>query len=222
MSYRLSQVEGALHALMMGTGRTARKQPAIRPSLTFRNQIKRLLEIDRARLRAGKSGHNVGPAFFDQLPDGSGTDASYDAFGTFCLAIGLELLLYGFKQREVIEKLATMRTSLDCIYKEISQTSKSDGPAYERARQADDADGPYVFLVLDKLDLPRPGRGELMANATDDWGPAIQRGRKRLMDRVDHLLKHGARSVFFVELREIAVRINELLPLQEIHRRGRS
>lgn len=219
MTYRLSQVEGALHALMSGRGRTAHRRLVERPSLTFRNQVKRLLEVDRARLRKQPE---VEPAFFDMLPSGSGTDASYDEFGTFCLAIGLEMMSYGFKQGEVVEKTASMRSSLCRFYEEISGRLESSGPSYAITRKGDDEAGRYIFLVVDRLDLPRPGRGESAADLSDEWAPAIQRGWKRLQDRLNHLLMEGARSVFIVELSEIAARINELLPQQPLHRRGRS
>lgn len=219
MTYRLSQVEGALHALMSGRGSTAHRRLVKRPSLTFRNQVKRLLEVDRARLRKQAE---VEPAFFDMLPSGSGTDASYDEFGTFCLAIGLEMMSYGFKQGEVVEKTASMRSSLRRFYEEISSTIQSSGSMYETVRNHNDEAGRHIFLVVDRLDLPRPGRGESATDLSDEWAPAIQRGWKRLQDRLNHLLMEGARSVFIVELSEIAARVNELLPQQPLHRRGRS
>lgn len=219
MTYRLSQVEGALHALMSGRGSTGHRRVGERPSLTFRNQIKRLLEVDRGRLRKQPG---IKPAFFDVLPDGSGSDASYDEFGTFCLAIALEMMSYGFKQGEVVEKTASMRLSLLKFHKKISATLKSEGPTYWTTRNEGDPDVRRVFLVIDQLDIPRPGRGESVIGPSEEWTPAIQRGWKRLQDRLNHLLKRGARSVFIVELSEIAVRINEFLPQQPLHRRGRS
>lgn len=219
MTYRLSQVEGALHALMSGRGSTAHRRITGRPSLTFRNQIKRLLEVDRGRLRTQS---DIEPAFFDRLPNGTGSDASYDEFGTFCLAIALEMMSYGFKQGEVVEKTASMRSWLRKFHKEISQGLKSEGSTYWATRNEDDSDVRPLFLIIDQLDIPRPGRGESVTDPSEEWTPAIQRGWKRLRDRLDHLLKQGARSVFIVELSEIAARINELLPQQPLRRRGRS
>src|SRR6185312_6717700 len=167
---KLNQVEGVLHALFSGTGRTARIRVGQRPSARLHNQIKRLLEIDRKRLReVPDKGRPLNAAFFANLPDGRGTDASYDAFGVFALAVALELLRFGFKQGEVVGKVAHLRDKLEQAHKKVTSSLQSQGSTYEHRAEnnAQEPGRPYVFLVIDPLEpsdeggaLNEVGKGE--------------------------------------------------------------
>ncbi len=199
--YTLSQVESVLQALQSGPSHTARRRLGQSVTPSFHNQVKRLLEIDRGRVRNG----NPEPlAFAADLPIGRGTSASYSAFDTFCLALALELVSFGFKQAEVVAKLSALRRDLQRIHETVVKAKQVEGSTYV-------SDGPVqpVFIVFDRLELSRVEEG----GATGDEKPAFAHGWNGLQEHLRRQASGMVLSAFIVELGELAVRAAELLPL---------
>lgn len=227
MTYRLNQIENALYAVATGASSTARALRAGGPTVTFRNQIKRLLEIDRANVRAFSSSPCA--AFFEGMPAGSGSDAQYDAFGTFCLAVALEMLRFGFKQREIVSKIASMRPRLLDAFQQVQQSRSSEGairhtndtvvklPKTQIGRNQTHRLDATVFLVADPVEQSR--HGEL---ASDEGGIecSICQGWDDLVRHLKQVVPANRQSVFLVELSELVVRTTELLAKQPLRRRG--
>lgn len=230
MNFKLNQIEGTLYALSTGATTKARSRLAERPSATFRNQVKRLLEIDRANVRGTRSGQAV--AFFEGLPEGRGTDAAYDAFGTFCLAIAMEMLRFGFKQREVVSKIASMRPRLASAYSRVLKSKSVQGSTYETTNEMEKLpttrggrnDGlrldASVFLIADPVEQNKTGRKQIKARAEIEC--EICFGWDALLHFLKKVVPIARRSAFVVELSELVIRTSELLQAQPLRRRGRS
>lgn len=120
--YKRNQVDEALWLLF---------NPALGARLpkTFRNHIKRLLDIDRKgnyeeydkTFKEGRKANQTGwPAFSDTPKQwGKGAVAQFSLFDTFCLALGLDFLDMGFKQSEVVFMVAQIRPELNSLFEEI-------------------------------------------------------------------------------------------------------
>ena len=222
MPYRLNQVEGALNALLFGRSTTAHHRIDEQPPLIFKNQIKRLLEIDRVRVRSSSET----PAFFDHLPIGTGSDAQYDEFGTFCLATALELLRFGFKQREVVGKIASLRPKLEKAYERTSRIVQARGSTYqilvpEGPKVNGETPGRFVFLVIDPIEGAAQSNGNDQ-DSSPTAGSAVCQGWGDLQRYLKRRMPSSVRSAHVVDLSELVIRTNELLPLRQPVRRGRS
>jgi hypothetical protein len=229
MGYQLGQVQGALYAIFSGNPRTAYKRIADRPPLTFRNQIKRLLDLDRSSAKES----DRRSAFCAVLPSGSGNEVQYGTFDAFCLAIGLELVRFGFKQAEVVDKVQHIRPELLRIYSDLERTIETMGstthvkdlkgnlPKRKVTRNKDkEAADPRIFLVLDNLERPRETALEASIYKEARQEPQILSGWKALQEYLDGAFSGPARSLFMIELSEFSARLRELLDQQPLIRRG--
>ncbi|MBX3582908.1 MAG: hypothetical protein KF810_13525 [Rhizobiaceae bacterium] len=231
--YQLNQMEGALNALLSGKPSSARKRLGSPIPKALKTQIKRLLEIDRERARTrNDAGENDGVAFFDVLPDGKGSEAQYDAFGATCLAVGLQMLRFGFKQREVVGKMAAVRRSLREVHARLMKDVAVEGPTYDihnaanlprkrggRNPDTNTADVSW-FLVVDAVEdadgASPEGHGDRRHKT------ATCRGWEDLMRFLQQIIPHERPGVFVLEISEPMVRMSELLDAQPVRRRGRS
>lgn len=230
--YKLNQIEGAMNALASGKPSTALRRLGEPVPVVMKTRIKRLLEIDRERARAEGVSGEATVAFFDALPEGRGSDAQYDAFGAACLAIGLELLRFGFKQREIVGKIAAVRSLLERFYRtRIAQVSV-EGTTYiiedrdgqlprkrSGRKQNQDVADPRGFLVLDAVegaDVATPSVG-----SHGEGSPRLCVGEEDLLRTLGRLLPAQRYGVFVIEVSELMLRTRELLDKHPVRRRGR-
>lgn len=161
-TYKRNQLEGALHALLSGPSSSAGQRLGQAVPHVFSTRIKRLLEIDRRQGLVNKDHLDKAPmAFFDALPQGTGTDAVYSAERIFNVAIALELLRFGCKQSEVVEKVALMQPELKRAFERATATVETKGPhrfvdgtkvllpkVRRNARRVEPKLDPTIFLVI--------------------------------------------------------------------------
>lgn len=196
ITFKRNQVDEALWSVFAPRYANVRTTPA-----AFATRIKRLLEIDRAE----PATKGMLPAFSDG-PAGKGSDSAFTELNCACLAIGLEMLDIGFKQREVSLFLRTYR---DTVRKEIDfmftlgdgypAKRKSDLAAEKRSKDA------RLFMIVRNLELANPAaEGDLLRKATSAAAlqPRFGHGLKDLAQMLDTLTKSGApyRSCVVIEV----------------------
>ena len=93
INYKRNQAEDALWAVFASRHGDAKVVPS-----AFVTRVKRLLEIDRAEPVSRGSAY----AFSERPAGGKGSDSVFTEFNCVCLAIGLDMLDIGFKQREIV------------------------------------------------------------------------------------------------------------------------
>jgi hypothetical protein len=87
------------------------------PPTSFKNLLKRTLEIDRED-RVTKSGLEAAPfAFADAAPEGKGNELKYSLFGAFCVAVALEMQDLGLAPQESIYFIRHIRDKLEGQFK---------------------------------------------------------------------------------------------------------
>src|SRR3954453_2664790 len=220
-TYRRGQVEWALWQLS-----TLDRPASEEPTPVFRNRIKRLLEIDRARLAmAGKKGK--GPLAFSQdKPEGTGVDVAFSAYDSFILALGLDLLRMGFVQSEVVMLMNFLRLRLHRPFIQVLQNPpdperRSAGAKRRPVKPEQDR---RVFLLLERVEaseefpaLHQKGRG---GDTPIYREPVICHGLQELaheLDRMDQVF----RRALVLDLAHTAVRVSEFLAKAPEIKRGR-
>lgn len=220
--YKLNQIEGALGALILKeTGRDQVLDPA--SFMTLRIQVKRLLELDRVRAKNGEK-----QAFFDSPLPGKGTDATYDEFGACCLAVGVEMLRFGFKQKEVAAKIATVRPKLADAYQTLKKRVTIEGntkavdnrnqklPTMRTGRNLDkNIPDPNLFLVIDTFE------GSADSDGTDAAGISFCRGWEDMYRFMQRIVPRRQRGVFIIEVGDLILRLRHRLAVEPVRRRGR-
>lgn len=222
--YKLNQVEGALGALLLR--KAGQRNEMLDPAAftTLRIQVKRLLEIDRARARNGEK-----QAFFEGSLPGKGTDATYDEFGACCLAVGVEMLRFGFKQKEVAAKIATVRPKLAAASRALKKRVIVEGsttavdnsdqklPTKRTGRNLDKSvPDPHLFLVVDALE------GSADSDVANAAGIAFCRGWEDMYRFMQTIVPRRQRGAFIIEVSELMLRMRHQLALEPVRRRGRS
>ena len=237
MIFKRNQIDGALFALLSGPMHDARNRVGRPVPRDFQTRLKRLLTIDR------DWGHHnqhrlaeFGMAFYDELPPGTGHDTGYSAYRTFCLAVALELVRFGCKQQETVEKIALIQAELRRAFERATTTVETLGfstrtdatrlklPKVKTRGDQEKLD-PSIFLVIGKVDAS----SRLAAQS----GGAVKEGE----ELIDHELIFGwedlgrflqreiprqTTSIFLIELSQLAARVDELLKLQPVRKRGRA
>lgn len=139
-TFRRSQVEWALWHHISHGSRTD-------PPKVFRTRVKRLLEIDRETYKG------TGEFAFNQREtSGQGTDATFETFDVFCLALALYLMHAGIKQSRVVVLIHHSREYLWGSFDDI--ISRSAPPA----RHWDVTDAKQdtrVFAVFHNVDMAK-------------------------------------------------------------------
>jgi hypothetical protein len=219
-SYRRGQVEWALWHLS-AIGRPA----ADEPSSVFRNRLKRLLEIDRERLKErGKKGQGL--AFSEDRPEGTGTDVAFSAYDGFVLALGLDLLRMGFVQSEVTSLMHFLRPRLGDTFDEILRNPPGSQRRSLRTRPSPirREDDRRVFLVIERVEMSE----EFPAFAQTKSGPEgafyrepkICHGLQGVTDQLDRM-DQVFRRALVLDLAHTAVRVSEFLAKAPEIKRGR-
>lgn len=234
MTYRLNQVQGALYQLMTRPVQERARASSDSPPLIFRNQIKRLMEIDREN-QQGSGNEPPYPAFFRNEAPGKGQVVSYDAIGVYRLALALELVRFGFKQREVVAKIAAIRGELDDQYDRITAHVRSEGGNREitdvgstfprrttRHQTETDAADTDVFLIVDPLETPRTPDADECTDVPQSAAHHVALGWGQLHQHLERSLRRERPSAFIVNLTTIATKTNEWLEHQVARSRGRS
>jgi hypothetical protein len=219
--YRRGQVEWALWQLS-----TLDRPASEEPTPVFRNRIKRLLEIDRARLaKAGKKGK--GPLAFSQdKPEGTGVDVAFSAYDAFILALGLDLLRMGFVQSEVVMLMNFLRLRLEQPFKQVLQNPPNPNRRSSTGKRhpIEPEQDHRIFLVLERVELSeefpalhQKGRG---GDNPFYREPTICRGLERLgkeLDRMDQVF----RRALVLDLAHTAVNVSRFLAEAPDIKRGR-
>jgi hypothetical protein len=237
-SFQRNQLVGALHALLNGPTRTARTRIGHPVAPVFLTRVKRLLESDLAwATRHPDCVEEMGLAFFDQLPDGTGSATAYSPFNAFCLGLALQLVHFGLKQGEVVEKIATIKDELRAEFERtnssvhmhgrttsVRTSSKQSLPSVERVAGKGDTADHTVFLLIMQIDgsnrLSKEPNGLIKVGELL-LGHDFCHGYDDLHRRMKDLLPKEARNVLVLEIGEFAARIVELLEVQVPVKRGR-
>lgn len=115
----------------------------------FRARLKRLLDTDvMLGRRLGARFQEFGMAFFDDLPKGKGRDVAYAPGKVLNLAIGLELVRFGCKPKEVVEALAECRQMLQNVFDKMNDMITTRGRARVNKLNPRTGKREAVFLVL--------------------------------------------------------------------------
>ncbi len=224
-SFRRGQVEWALWRWATTADRLRDAPP------TFLARIKRLLEID---LDIGRSGSKEpeATAFYSELPKGTGADVGYSAFNAICLALGLDLLDAGFKQREVVSLLQAWRVDLQIWFEQVLRSPpvhrgkllpslRTNCPTYEKDGQlyADCR----IYAVVEKVEMTEVFSGD--PNALAKGKPLIRkprfcRGIQALSKELDSL-PYRHRKAVVIEIAHTIVVVINWLAKAEVKKRGR-
>lgn len=221
---------GQLEWAVWKTFRRQRSTAPIDLPAAFRTRIKRLLEID---LEMGaEAGRAAGSSvFYRSVPSGTGSEARFDQFGAFCVALGVELLDAGFKQREIVFLLRHVRRELSREFEHVLSLP----PSPRKLIRPDDRPGAptrwvgnlkvadcLVYMLIEKVELTealsarRGGRrreSSLMV-------PRFIRGSEALAKKLSEMPGYY-RKILVIEMAELIVEIGEALIKAPIKRRGR-
>lgn len=219
-TYKRGQVE---HAVWMHFA--SNRPRSGRLPQAFRTRVKRLFEIDRQMETEAPDF-----AFFDHAPEGRGFEVSFSAFNCFSLAIGLDLLDAGYKQKEVVVLLKHIRPNLEKYYRaieacppapaeRIAANDRAQCPSYVMGRQrfADCR----VFLVLEKVELTEThlrvsSRAKRQAV---QFEPVFCKGIEALMETLQ-LMGESFRKALVLELGEMAAVLWACLENAPVPKRG--
>jgi hypothetical protein len=227
-TYKRGQVEWALWRILT-TGVWGARRHRISP--VFLTRIKRLLEIDRSGTLFDVRGLAAPPvqfAFTESAAEGTGNDASFTAFDAFCLAVALDLLDAGFKQKEIVFRMRFLRPLLEDQFPRIlanpPEPSEESGHAEARA-SARKAKDNHVFLLLQQIELVerfRGSRGPRPKNAVPALlDPILCKGSDELRTAVAANMPRKFRTSMVLEVAELAVDVTRYLAEAPEMRRGR-
>lgn len=227
-TYKRNQIEWTLWRLFRSEPSTLDQPPAV-----FRNRIKRLLEIDRDVERFEESEVPARRfAFFDEEPQGRGSEARFSAFNVFTLALALDLLDTGFKQAEIVFLLRLTFERFEAAYRLIQRnppappdlilaTDRPNAPVH-LVNDTEYADC-RVFVILEKVELtettsgaPKRARNKLPILIE----PKVCRGIGELTAELDQM-GPDFRKVVVLELANLAILVGEWLVKAPLVLRGR-
>lgn len=226
-TYRLSQVESVIAALLGGTYRTAGLRANVALETKMQHRVRRMLQIDRAHgIKVGEKLSEHPMAFLEELPEGKGRPMRFSPRKAFNLVIACELLRFGFNQQEVVEGIGMADASLEKAFNQSISVFNTDRWATITNLQRKDqtADDVRWFVLITGEVMP-PGTAELTGGVVED-GEHLPRfevacGQNRVVERLLHLSKDRLRAIGVIELSQLAARVLELLPLQHEKRAGR-
>ncbi|MHB2208459.1 hypothetical protein [Methylobacterium sp. CM6257] len=233
MTVTRQQAIQLVYALLYEASDTAhlRLDKPIPPRLAA--SVRRLLDEDVARARASQGLHPACiPAFYDELPAGTGHEVQYTPFRVFNLAIAHELTRSGFKQGEVIELVATIQDKLKGAFEKANVDLQTRGRTIFTQSNASDQGLSLrerrnlrkIFLFLRRV--------EATEDAVAYFGQSLREGERlncvETLDGSEKLgmflseeLANGTFGAFVMELSELAVRVTELVQHAPVRKRGR-
>ena len=184
------------------------------PPKALRTRIKRLLEIDREKHRG--TGEF---AFCRTETSGQGTDAAFELFDVFCLALTLHLMHAGIKQSMVVTLMQHFRGYLWGHFDDITSRPAPKGRprTVAKAMQEDRR----VFAVFYNVDMAkelsksdRPKIRLTFKEPEISWGLASLTSVLNRMDAFD-------RQTIVMELAHMAHDLEQALMHAPIAKRGR-
>ena len=223
------QIEWALWQTFAGLSARRGNPPQI-----FRTRIKRLLDIDRDPDLIGDA--EVPPDAdyaFVAPPASEGGESEYHAADAFCLAVALDLLDAGFKQREVVFLMRYLRPELGRRFSGLLRPPSLVDRQLHRAK-----DYPHmptfehrghryadrrVFVVLQKLELTeiRPGLAGKPRARPVFGAPIYCDGTDELGEHLSSAMPNHRRTATVVELAATAQSTQQWLSAAPVIRRGR-
>ncbi|WP_375462182.1 hypothetical protein [uncultured Enterovirga sp.] len=207
-TFKRNQLDGALYALFSGPPRSVSERLDQPVPSAFRTRIKRLLELDRDL--APTVGTDF--AFHDAAAPGKGNDVTYTDYRAFNVAVALELVRFGCKQLEVVEKVLELEPKLRKAFDQIAKTYTTRG----RSSETTDKKDRKLYLIVSQIERP-----ELDLMAASLIEVEIAEGVLDLQGRLDRLLPKVMFGAFVLEISELAARLTELLKALPPTRRGR-
>lgn len=221
-TYKRNQVEEALWAVFATRYGGAKEVPS-----AFVTRTKRLLEIDRIEPVSRGSTY----AFSEGPTGGKGSDSAFTGLNCTCLAIGLEMLDLGFKQREIVLFLRahqqTIREEIDYMFMlGEGHPGRRKGHAGTATRRNDPHDA-RLFMIVRKLELPNTATKaaetrKAVSNVAQK--PLFAHGLKELAEKLDRLTKSGEayRSSIILEIGTLIEALLVHLAQSTAKKRGRS
>ena len=221
---------GQLEWAVWNAFRRQRSTAPIDLPAVFRTRIKRLLEID-LELGAGAGKAAVSSAFYGSVPRGTGSEARFDQFGAFCIALGIELLDAGFKQREVVFLLRHVKPELSREFAHVLSLPPSPrnlirpedrpGAPTRRVRNLKVADC-LVYMLIEKVELTEafPAQRGGRRREPSLMEPRFIRGSEALANELSEMPSYY-RKILVIEIAELIVEIGEALIEAPIKKRGR-
>ena len=222
--YRRGQVEWALWKFS-----TLDLPSGDEPMSAFRARVRHLLQLDSSGVLFAQG---EPPAQYVLAASGegrgTGVDTPFTAFDAFCLAIALDLVRAGFKQREVHVLMAHLRFRLEGPFQEIIKNpprfrSRIDRKA-DSSRNEESGPDRRVFLLIDRVEMSEAfpilatinpnNRGVIFSE------PVLSRGIDELshkLGKMDHLF----RRAIVLEIAHMAARLAEFLDQAPDVKRGR-
>ena len=199
----------------------------------FRTRIRRLLEIDRTGGFEAADGATIAEYAFAPAPETEGGALAFETRDVFRLAVALEFLALGFKQREAVELVYYLRGDLDALLKRsfFSYEIEPDNPLlpdrYPRLPKVVVGDivyrDPRIYLLvksaeLEEIDFEFKGK-----TAKKKRAPVFMMvdGLPALQETIGRLSLRTFRSMTVVELAYLAQRVTSTLQNSQPIRRGR-
>ena len=227
-TYGRGQLEWALWCAFKGE----RCEPGDVPRI-FRTRIKRLLEIDRDLDLSHAEVPPEADHVFAPPPSLESGETAYRAVDVFCLAIALDLLDAGFKQREIVFLMRYLRPHLEDRYPELlgppslinrqryRAQDHPDLPSYQ-VRGKNYADG-RMFIILQKVELTEitAHAGRRQQTEPIILEPVFCAGITDLADTLADMMPNRRRAVTILEVAATAQRVQAFLKDAPLIRRGR-
>jgi hypothetical protein len=219
-TYKRNQIERAV-GLIAG-----RREPSGEAALEIRNDLKRLLDIDRNPRAARLDWSHPHHAFYDGPPPGRGAEIGYSRYHAFALLAGWRLLQGGLPQSTVVKFLREVRRELEPAHEAILALDparlRPELAAAERERRL--ADGVIVheagrmrFLVLEgalkgePIHVPTRDDGGGTGNVCADAATLLERMRAS---------SHLGRALTVLEIVNPALQLAVLLERVPVRKRG--
>jgi hypothetical protein len=221
-TYKRNQIEQAIAAV------AGRRDAAGNAPLELRNDLKRLLDIDRNPRAKQLDWDHPHFAFYDELSPGRGAEIAYSPYHAFALLIGQRLMESGLPQSTAVKFLREVRRELETAFNSIIATDPADLrpelTVLERQRLT--ADGVLVqeagqmqFLVVEGALKGTP----IHMPSSDDWDRTgnVCSSAKTLLERLVYC-SHVRRAATVLELVNAAHQLVYWLERSLVRKRGPS
>jgi hypothetical protein len=203
------------------------------PPKKFCTRIKRLLDSDRGLKSSNLQMQPKADFAFAPPPAVGGSDVAYTAFDVFCLAIGLDLLDCGFKQKEITVFMRYSRPYLERQFQVLlDRPSLIDRQRYLAGDFPDlpfyEEDGQRfvdsrVFAILQKVELTEilPATPRRQKKGPMLFEPIFCEGATALGEELRKIMPYHRRALTVLELTATAQAVQKNLADAPIIRRGR-
>jgi hypothetical protein len=213
MEYKRNQVESAIARVMEPhTGG---------PSAELHNQLKRLLDTDRAAGRLVRSGdpERANFAFYSAEAPGSGVEVWFSDYESFALMTGLSLLRHSWPQGFAVALMRRIRPQLEAEHERILKLDRAklfdEKEILRRAKAGDmafDVTDPVLLTIVSKSGTAREQETVPLA-----WSLC-----KGAVEAMKFLRNSGGGPATIFELAGVAHKLSAALLLTKPNRRGRA